>query len=151
MEHLELILPVALLFLSFLLKLMIDRSVKAPIAIKAICELPVDMIFLSISFLIAFIISGGENRNDGLLYWIIYLILSIGIVFLWRRSISIYEKGENKSWLVLLSVNLFVTLICLIISINLLINVGEKAKTTKAENNIEVIESNKTQNNGNTY
>jgi len=125
MKHLELILPIALLFLSFLLKLMIDRSVKAPIAIKAICELPVDMIFLSISFLIAFIISGGENRNDGLVYWTIYLILSIGIVFLWRRSISVYEKGNNKSWLVLLSVNLFVTLICLVVSITLLINTGE--------------------------
>lgn len=134
------ILPIALLFLSFLLKLMVDRSVKTPIAIKAICELPVDMIFLSISFLIAFIISDDANRNDGLLYWIVYLIISIGVVFAWRRSVSFYDSGQNKSWLVLMAVNLFVTICCLIISINLLMTPKELN-----ENNVE----SKTEINGN--
>ena len=116
---------------------MIDRSVEAPVAIKAICELPVDMIFLSISFLIAFIISNDENRNDGLLYWIVYLILSIGVVFLWRRSIKVYEDGKNKSWLILMAINLFVTIICLIISINLLM-VDTPTENINAEQKTEI-------------
>ena len=141
MEHLELILPITLLFLSFLLKLLIDRSVDIPIAIKAICELPVDMIFLSISFLIAFVISNDENRNEGLLYWIIFLIISIGVVFLWRRSILVYEKRENNSWRILLGVNLFVTITCLIISINLL-SFDENEKEQIEKDKIENIKKN---------
>lgn len=121
---------------------MIDRSVEAPVAIKAICELPVDMIFLSISFLIAFIISNDENRNDGLLYWIVYLIISIGVVFVWRRSIKVYETGQNKSWLALIFVNLFITITCLIISINLLMKPEIPSKN-------ENVEPNKTEINGN--
>ncbi len=120
---------------------MIDRNVEAPIAIKAMCELPVDMIFLSISFLIAYIISTETKQSQGLLYWIVYLIIAVGVVFFWRRSILIYEKGKNKSWLFLLAINLFVTITCLMISINLL-------QDLKQQNDVE--EPNKIENNGTT-
>jgi hypothetical protein len=143
MEKLELILPIALLFLSFLLKLMVDRSVEKPTAIKAFCELPVDMIFLSISFLIAYILADDKKQTQGLLIWIIYLILAIGIVFVWRRCVLYYDKGDTKSWLTLLFMNLFVTIACLVFSIGLLTS-DNKEEDGMLEKTKPKIESNGT-------
>ena len=69
------------------------------------------------------------------------MIISIGVVFLWRRSILVYEKRENNSWRILLGVNLFVTITCLIISINLL-SFDENEKEQIEKDKIENIKKN---------
>lgn len=120
MNYLDIILPVALLLLSFLLKLLIDRSIDLPIAVRAICELPVDMIFLSISFLVALLISHNIDKAIGLLYLIVYLIISIVIIVLWRRTTLIYDGGRSNYWILTLMINIFITVCCLLYSITLL-------------------------------
>ena len=42
-DHLNTILPIAVLLLSFLLKLFIDREVEIPLFVKSIYELPVEI------------------------------------------------------------------------------------------------------------
>lgn len=96
MHILEAILPFLLLFLCFLLKLLIDRSVTLPQFINAAFELPVDIAFLSLAFIVAFTISDPENVQEGMIRFIIYLIGTICIVFLWRRSIIYFTL--NKQW-----------------------------------------------------
>jgi hypothetical protein len=54
-KHLDVFLPIALVVIAFLLKLFMDRSVNAPLAVKSLYELPVDMLFLTLSFIVAFI------------------------------------------------------------------------------------------------
>lgn len=142
MNYLEIILPLTLLILSFVYKLFIDQSIDIPIAIKSLCELPVDMIFLSISFLLAFTISDNENRDEGLVYWVIFIIIASVVVFLWRRSVKSYDNGKNKTFLSLLAINLLITILCLITSINFLSS--NKEKTEQTEQTEQTNNNNKT-------
>lgn len=120
MNSLEVILPVALLLLAFLLKLAIDRNVDIPIAIQSLCELPVDIVFLSISFAIAYTISDVSQNSEGLLYCFTFLIISVLVVLIWRKSIKLFDSN-NKWWILLLSINLFLSTFVLITSIGILI------------------------------
>ena len=135
MNYSGIFLPVAILILSFVMKLTIGRKVKLPKAIKALCSLPVDILFLAISFISAYIIADNANKDVGFDYFITFIILGFGVVLLWRWSTSIYEKNEKKIWLLLLAINLFITTICLVISINFLIDINQDLlKNNQPEN-----------------
>jgi hypothetical protein len=120
-NHLDVVLPIAVLLLSFLLKLCIDRSVEIPLFVRSIYELPVDIIFLTISFLVAYTIStNDELKNNGLYYCFIFLIVSIVNVIIWRRAVKLFEL-EKLSWsIILTSINFAVTIYCLNIAISFL-------------------------------
>jgi len=120
MEHLEIILPITILVLAFILKLAIDRNVEVPNLIQAICELPVDMIFLSISFLIAFTISKPKDPSEGLFYTISFIVLAVVIVILWRKSLMLFET-KNHLWILLLIINLFISVFSLLQSVDILL------------------------------
>lgn len=133
-KHLDIILPVTVLLLAFVLKLAIDRTVKTPNLIQALCELPVDIVFLSLSFLIAYTISIDSNVNTGLLYTLTFILLSPIIVILWRKTLTLYEM-KNKFWVLLLFLNLTLSIFSLFQSMSVLLNDEDK-------NPIENIESN---------
>lgn len=133
-DHLDIFLPLLLLGLPFLLKIMVDRKVEAPNVIRAMCELPIDMILLAISFLIAIVISHERNRNEGLLFIFGFFILSMVVVFMARRSITFFEKGKFVSSGVIFFFNFLITLTCLIGAISLLIKPLSN-KTAKNEKN----------------
>lgn len=121
MEHLEIVLPIVVLTLSFLLKLYIDRNVEIPLFVRSIHELPVDIIFLTISFLVAFTISVKDDmKNSGLLYCFIFLIVAIISVIIWRRSVKLFELEKTFQSILLTSINFAVTIYCLNIAISFL-------------------------------
>jgi hypothetical protein len=97
MKQYEIILPIAILVLAFLLKLFIDREVKVPILIRAIYELPINIVFLALSFLIGYTITSTDIiiKNECLLFSIVITMLAIFNVVLWRRSLSLYERGNR--------------------------------------------------------
>jgi hypothetical protein len=109
MNNLETILPIAILLLAFLLKLAIDRNVEAPTLIKAIYELPVDIVFLSLSFLAAHTISVTTIKNDGLFGCFVITIISVLNVILWRRSIRLFEASKIGLSILLTAINYFTT------------------------------------------
>lgn len=120
-NHLEIVLPIAVLLLSFLLKLFIDRTVEIPLFIRSIYELPVDIMFLTISFLVAYTISATEvQKNSGLFFCFIFLIVSIANVIIWRRAVKLFEI-EKYFWSISLTVvNFAGTIYCLNIAISFL-------------------------------
>ncbi len=132
MEHLEIILPLTLLVLAFVLKLAIDRNIEVPNLIQAICELPVDMIFLSISFLIAFTISEPKDPSAGLFYTIAFIVLAVVVVILWRKSLKLFENKSNY-WVLLLCLNMAISIFSLIQSMDILLNSEEKAQIENIE------------------
>lgn len=137
MEHLDIILPILLLFLTYGVKLLVDQAVEVPMAIKSLCELPIDIIFLSMSFLIAIIISSNENRNASFLCIMIFFFLSLIIVLLSKRSILNFDKRINKNWILYLSINFLIAIVCLGISIKILTTPAVKS-TPKPETNSTV-------------
>lgn len=105
MEHLQIILPSVLLLIGFLLKLLVGRKYDMPATIQAICELPVDIIFLALSFTVAFTITKVDNQSSGLFYCFIGIATAILIVLLWRISVDQFLK-KSKWWILLLFINL---------------------------------------------
>jgi len=123
MTALEIALPASLMVLAFLLKLLIDRSTTAPVLIKSLYELPVDMAFLGMSLIVAFTIGSKDNPSKGLFYFILYTMGAICVVFLWRRSIKYFEENKNTISGFLAALNYSGTLLGAYISIKLVIGV----------------------------
>ena len=107
MEHLQIILPSVLLLIGFLLKLLVGRQYDIPATIQAVCELPVDVILLALSFTVAFTITRIDNQSSGLFYCFVGIAIAIIIVLLWRISIDLFLKG-SKLWILILFLNLFI-------------------------------------------
>lgn len=133
MEHLEVILPLTILVLAFVLKLAIDRSVEVPSLLQALCELPVDMIFLSISFLIAFTISKPADPSEGLFYIIAFIVLAVIIVIFWRKSLKHFED-KKMVWILLFCVNMVLSVFSLYSSVSILLADQEITKTESNDN-----------------
>lgn len=126
MSSLEIALPATLLVLAFLLKLMIDRSSTAPLLIQSLIELPVDIAFLAMSFLIAYTINAGEKVSEGLLLFLIYIVCSILIVFFWRRSSAMFDDDKLVVTGVLTSINYAASISGIYIAINLVMGITTK-------------------------
>ncbi len=120
MGYLQVILPISLLILSFLLKFLIDRSASLPRFIEAGFESPVDITFLSLSFIVAFTLSFSENANEGLATFIIFLIFIIIFIFAWRESVNLYEQDHYVSSIIVGVLNFLVSVAGLVYSINLI-------------------------------
>ncbi|MCM4150924.1 hypothetical protein DHD05_04900 [Arenibacter sp. N53] len=105
MEHLQIILPSVLLLIGFLLKLLVGRKYDMPATIQSVCELPVDIIFLALSFTVAFTITKVDNQSSGLFYCFIGIATAILIVLLWRISVDQFLK-KSRWWILLLFINL---------------------------------------------
>lgn len=91
----SIILPVALLVLSFFVKMSIEREVDLPKALQSFIELPTDIMFLSSSLVIAYILANSADIGNGLLWFVGCVVLSILVVILWRKAEIQLAK---KSW-----------------------------------------------------
>lgn len=140
MNQLEIALPIILLLLAFILKLSIDRTIEVPNLIQAICELPVDIEFLSISFLIAFTIGKDADTGKGLFFCFVFIFIAVIVVILWRKCLKLFEKG-NKFWILLLSINFILSSFSLFQSMKVLLK-KDLTTTIKAEIKPKNIEQN---------
>lgn len=113
MAHLDLYLPLLILFLAFLLKLTINQNFEIPNLIKAIYELPVSIVFLALSFLAAHAISLTTSKTDALIYCIGIIVVAIINVFLWTQAIKLFYKKSIIWSIVLTAVNYFTTIFIL--------------------------------------
>lgn len=130
MQHIQLILPSLLLLTGFLLKLLIGRGFDWPATIQSVCELPVDIIFLALSFIVAFTIANVDNQLLGLLYLFTGIPITIIIVSIWRVSVNKFLEG-SKLWILMLFINLLITGFAIIKSVALII---EKDKVEMINN-----------------
>lgn len=119
----SIVLPVALLVLSFIVKMSIEREVDLPKALQSFIELPTEIMFLSSSLVIAFILSHSTYKSevdDGLLYFVGCLILSIVVVLLWRKAeFQLSKKSWKAFWISALSYFIAIPILVLTISLNM--------------------------------
>ncbi|MCL1047290.1 hypothetical protein L2737_18480 [Shewanella electrodiphila] len=116
----SIILPVALLILSFMVKMSIEREVDLPKALQSLIELPSDIMFLSSSLVIAYILGNTSEIDDGLLWFVGCVVLSIIVVLLWRKSESqLSKKSWHALWISTISYLIAIPVLVLSISINI--------------------------------
>jgi len=121
MPWIEIALPGILLLTKFLLKLFVDRTASLPDLISAVFALPVDVVFLSASLLAGHVIaSKAGDVRQGLLWFITCICLSLIVVFVWRRSETLF--GRDSFWGAgsLALVNIAVSATMLIVALSLL-------------------------------
>lgn len=121
MEHLDLILPSILVLIAFLLKLVVDRNVEIPNTIQALIELPVDIIFLALTFSVAYTLAAKENQVDGLFYGFVGFAFAIVIVLMWKKTQKLFLKGSYW-WILLIFINLGISIYAVKKSVDLVIN-----------------------------
>ena len=113
----KIILPIFLLTLQVALKFFIDRRVTFFDFVMALLELPVSMLFLSLSLLAAFVIGGLTGAEKAFSAFVIVLVFYVICIFLWRRSVDRFEKEFMKSTLALGASNFILSLPSLIYTI----------------------------------
>ena len=121
MEYLNVILPLILVLMAFILTLVVDKEVDLPSSIQAIIELPIDLIFLAITFYVATILSNSSIQNEGLLYSFIGLFISIIVVLISKKCSKLFINKRTKTWLLLLLFNIMVSSFSIIHAVGLLV------------------------------
>ena len=96
-HHLEIVMPILLLALSFVLKLVVGRNAESLDIISSLLELPVDMIFLSTVLIVGFTLSPSGDARQGLAWFSLYILGAIIVILLWRKSIRKSDKGSYIS------------------------------------------------------
>lgn len=118
----KIILPLILLGLQFSLKYFIDRRATAYNFATSILEIPVSILFISISLLSGYIIAELYDIQSAFLYLLGILVIVTFCVFFWRRSIEHFEK-KNFVYSALLGIlNLVISLPILIFIIFFIIS-----------------------------
>lgn len=93
-QHLDIALPISLVTMAFLLKLFMDRSATVPLVIRSLYEVPVDVVFLALSFTTAFTIADASHVGTGMCHLFVFLIAALLVVVLWRRAIALFESDH---------------------------------------------------------
>ncbi len=120
MEHVEIILPIFILAFAFIIKLVVDRTIGVVDVLQALCEFPVDGIFMSLSITVAYTISKQENQIIGVISTLILIVIAPLVVFLRKRSLELLEK-RNYLWTMLLCLNLFLSTTSIVYSVRSLL------------------------------
>jgi hypothetical protein len=116
-NHLDIVLPFIFLLLTYFFKLTVDEKFERVKAMRALCELPVDIIFLAMSFLVAIMVSQGKYRDVGILYVMLFISAAFITVMLSKRSVTGFNTSINKYWILMLIGNIALTVFCLFCSI----------------------------------
>lgn len=119
MKVIELVMPLILIGLAFFLKLFIDRTVTVPDTISSILDLPADIAFFSLSVIVSFTIAKADNRDSGLMYFAGFIMLSLVVIFLWRRSLSAFSAGKRMIPAITGITNYVITLLMAVYAVNL--------------------------------
>lgn len=94
MGYLNIILPGALVVIAFALRLVVDQRMELPDFIERVLEMPIELVFLAGSFVVAFTLENLANRDLGLLAFVLGFVVVIFIVWLSKRSVCAFEKGH---------------------------------------------------------
>jgi hypothetical protein len=143
MEHYKFIIALSILIISFVSKLVIGRSFTEIDWVKACIELPVNVFFLSLSLLCAYTLtSEGELKNTGFVSVILYILIAIFVILIWRYVEKLSEaeiggdgkKGKRKwhwLWILLWVINFFISAGAIYYPASLLLSRDIKTESTE--------------------
>lgn len=142
MDYSKLIIPGLVLALQFTMKLVVGRGFEAKTTVQAICELPVALIFLAISFSLVFLLTTQIDVNHlGLVTFISFIILALIITALSRHTIKMNDSKKNIILLFfLIFLNFTISATCIYSSTNVMV------EKLKKDQNFNVIHPQKLQN-----
>lgn len=94
MQHLEWVLPSLLLLIAFGYKVVIDTRFGLADCIERLLEMPIEIIFLAGSFLIAFILKDAENQLFGFYALLVGILASLFVYVVSNRAKEAFLSDE---------------------------------------------------------
>lgn len=110
------VIPVILLTVQFSFKFFVDRRATAYNFVVAILEVPISIIFITLSLTGGFIVTGKSQLKEAFIIFLLIILLLFFCILFWRRSVEHFEK-KNFGYTVLLGVLNFFLSIPLIIAV----------------------------------
>lgn len=133
--NIDILLPIGLLIFAFMMKQLFSREFQWPIIFEGLCELPVDVMFLSMSFIIVSIVSVKHDHSSGILIFVFLNIILFPVILIWRFSRKKLDN-QNKWWFLFAGINLLITsIIALYCSYQVKLNLNAHDHQIKKELN----------------
>lgn len=125
MDSFRIYIPLVVLALQFIIKLTVGRQLKTETLLVALCELPVSLIFPSVTFTIIFSSSNNDINHYGLLYLIAFIIIACIVTLIYRKCLEINDKNSRDfNIYLLLILNSLISIYCLFKSTGLLLGIN---------------------------
>lgn len=120
------ILTLLMLVLSYVLKTYLNRQPNKVDKVKSLSEVPVDIMFTSTAFIIAYLVAKdgklnatentngqGLDMNNSLLYFVVYVLGTIGVILLWRKCEDEISKPNNGEAFKYIGIEFLISVIAL--------------------------------------
>lgn len=122
--YMSIVLPGTLLLLQWLLKLSVDNSISRVGFTESVLLLPIDIAFLSLSFIAAFTLLAAERSltemvQVGLISIVVCVILGIITIITSKRSWRFFELDKNTPTIVSCLVSYIIALFMIVYSVSL--------------------------------
>lgn len=122
--YMSIVLPGTLLLLQWLLKLSVDNSISRVGFTESVLLLPIDIAFLSLSFIAAFTLLAAERSltemvQVGLISIVVCVILGIITIITSKRSWRFFELDKNIPTIVSCLVSYIIALFMIVYSVSL--------------------------------
>lgn len=119
-QNAEWAVPLTFLLLQFLMKLLVAEVGSAPRLWEATLEAPVEVGFLSLSFIAALLLDAPVEAKKAYSLSALYIVLLFLAVALWKKSPKGYSRREIVTASMLTMLNFTLTLLMLVHSISVL-------------------------------
>jgi hypothetical protein len=97
MTNLKIIVPLLVLALQVIMKFVVGRRIERKNYLELICELPTNIIFLSISFSLVYIFLHESIKQESVITFMLFVILSLIVVTIFRECKLLSDATRTKS------------------------------------------------------
>ena len=126
MTNLKIIVPLLVLALQVIMKFVVGRRIERKNYLELICELPTNIIFLSISFSLVYIFLHETIKQESVIAFMLFVILSLIVVTIFREckllSDATRTKAKTALLVILIILNYPISLACLYFASEKLLN-----------------------------
>ena len=131
-SDLDICLSLTLLFLMFAFKLFVDKTFGSKDLMQSLCELPIDIVFSALAFMIAFTVSNKHNAAEiGIIIYTVIIVFALLILVGGRRAGRFFENRKPVMGTIFLVISLLVSLYILVESIEIFNKQASDIETTK--------------------
>lgn len=97
MANLKIIVPLLVLALQVILKFVVGRRIERRNYLELVCELPTNIIFLSISFSLVYIFQNETIKIDAVITFMVFVIVSLIVVTIFRECKQLSDATRTKT------------------------------------------------------
>lgn len=137
MTNLKVIVPLLILALQIVMKFVVGRRIEKKNYLELLCELPTNIIFLSVSFSLVYMFLHETIKPQAVIVFIVFIIVALIVVTIFREckflSDATRTKCKTALLVLLIVINYPISLYCLYVASGQIMNnkpfINQETKT----------------------